>query len=60
MKSWVNSKDMVIVSAARIGPSEVAKTADIEKRAVMRSRRHNGQFSGSLGSSDGCGICWIG
>lgn len=45
--------ESVRVLAARMGPRHVAKMAEMERMKVMRSRRHSGQFSGSLGSSEG-------
>lgn len=49
----LNSRDIVRVLAARIGPRAVARIAAKQRINVMRSRRHNGQLSGSLGSSEG-------
>lgn len=40
--------DNVIVLAARIGPSEVAKMLTIERMSRIRSRFHSGQFYSSL------------
>lgn len=43
------------VLAARMGPRQVAKMAEMERMQVMRSRRQSGQLRGSLGSSEGWG-----
>lgn len=56
MKSLEKSRETVMVLAARIGPRQVARMPAKQRMKVMRSRLHKGQFKGSLGSSEGCGI----
>lgn len=41
--------------AARMEPRQVAKMADTDRIPVIKSRRHMGQLSGSLGSFEGWG-----
>jgi len=53
VKSRERYSERVTVLAARIGPSAVPKMAVIERMRVMTSRFQRGQFSGSLGSSEG-------
>jgi hypothetical protein len=52
-KSW----ERVTVFAARMGPSDVARTPAQQRVKVTRSRFHRGQLRGSLGSSEGWGTC---
>lgn len=53
VKSLEKRREMVMVLAARIGPRAVARMPAKQRVKVMRSRLHSGQFSGSLGSSEG-------
>lgn len=53
VKSFEKSRDIVIVLAARIGPSAVARIPAKQSRKVIRSRRKSDQFNGSFGSSEG-------
>lgn len=55
MKSRPKKKATVSELAASIGDKVVAKTAKSERMQIWTSRRHNGRFKGSFGSSEGCG-----
>lgn len=53
VKSLPKRREIVIVLAARIGPSAVARMPAKQRRKVIKSRRKSDQFKGSFGSSEG-------